>query len=317
VLAIGKWLRLISLTFSAALIILLLSTVYSLLPTNLGVSVDSNVSMDVDLDAGVMNLTVPVTVANHGFFDIRDLFVTLEAQNSTGTMVFEAQSSPVTIRGGSIFNEDLVLRVNLTEAFLAAGTYHLFHSDNFTMTVSIFCQYTLGLFAIGLHIPVVEFPWAAPLHGFQVNLTQMALIPYNGGTAVNTTLEITHGGWLTFNQTQINSQLLHMNGSLIATNSTIGDLQPGTTQLPAIFPLSVEWSLYLTSNNATLLLNNTIYPFNVPLTTLQAVSWTAPPPTPSYMKLGIQTTLLGLQESTLCNPVLLYGSHQFQGRKTR
>lgn len=270
---IGKWLRILSVAFSLALTLVLVIAAYSLLPTNFAIDVSSDVSVDVNPEDGILELSVPVTIDNRGFFDIHNLLIRIEAANSTGAPVFVTESVPVDILGASTFNQNLVLTVNLTDTFLASGSYHLFNSDTFNVTISIFCRYAISLFGIAIRIPNIAFPWAAPLHGFYVNLTHLETIPHATGTAVNATFAVTHSGWVTFNQTQVQTHISHTNGTLITTNSTHVDLGPGTTYHAFIFPISNAWATHLQNHNETLFVNATFFPVGVPITTLHTFDW--------------------------------------------
>jgi hypothetical protein len=274
---IGKWLRLLALVFSFVVLLLLVTGVYSVAPGNLDIAVSGDVNPDLNVQDGVLRLRVPATIVNRGFYDIRDIVVQVDAIDTNGTPVFQAQSNSFTIPAGSLFSQDVVVAVNLTEAFRVHGSYYLFHSGNLSMNVTVSCRYLLNLFGIVLRIPNLTMPWAAPLQDFAVNVTQVRLVPYGAGSAVNATLAVTHNGWLQLNQTAIRSDLYHTNGTLITSNQTAVDLLSGVTQRAVMFPLTEAWRVYLTSNNVTLRVNCTLTPLGLTISYSQLVGWIVPP----------------------------------------
>lgn len=274
---IGKWLRLVALVFSFVVLLLLVTGVYSVIPGNLDIVVSGDVQLDLHVQDGVLRLRVPATIVNRGFYDIRDVVVQVDATDSSRTLVFQAQSNPFTIPAGFVFNEDVVVAVNLTDAFRVHGSYYLFHSGNLSMNVTVSCRYLLNLFGVVLRIPNLTMPWAAPLQDFAVNVTQVNLVPYGGGSAVNATLTVTHNGWLELNQTAVQSELYHTNGTLITSNQTTVDLVPGATQHAVLFPLTDAWRVYLSANNATLRVNCTLSPLGITISHSQLIGWIVPP----------------------------------------
>jgi len=274
---IGKWLRLVALVFSFALLLLLVTGVYSVAPGNLDIAVSGDVDPDLNVQEGVLRLRVPATIVNRGFYDIRDVVVRVDAMNSSGTPVFQAESDSFAIPAGSVFNGSVVVAVNLTEAFRARGSYYLFNSGNLSVNVTVSCRYLLNLFGVTLRIPNLMMPWAAPLQDFAVNVTQVSLIPYGGGSALNATLAVTHNGWLELNQTAVRSEIYHTNGTLVTSNQTAVDLVPGVTRHAVVFPLTDAWRVYLTSNNATLRVNCSLTPLGIAISHSQLVGWIVPP----------------------------------------
>jgi hypothetical protein len=291
---IGKWLRLVALIFSFALLLVLVTGIYSVAPGNLDVAVTPDVQADPNVQGGILRLRVPVTIVNHGFYDIRDIVVRVDAMNSSQALVFQATSDPFAIAAGVVFNQDVVVAVNLTEAFMLHGSYYLFHSENLSLNVVVSCRYLLNLFGVVLEIPNLTMPWAAPLQDFAVNVTQVGLAPYGAGSAVNATLVVTHNGWLQLNQTAVHSELYHLNGTLIASNLTAVDLVPGVTPHQVLLPLTDAWYLYLNSTNATLRVTCMTRPLGITINQSQLVGWIAPPAGPtSPPQLSKSLTVLG------------------------
>lgn len=274
---IGKWLRLLAFAFSFAVLLLLVTGVYSVAPGNLDIAVSGDVNPDVNVQEGVLRLRVPAIIVNRGFYDIHDIVVQVDVIDTNRTPVFEAQSEPFRISAGSVFNGSVVVAVNLTEAFRVHGSYYLFHSGNLSMNVTVSCRYLLNLFGVTLRIANLTMPWAAPLQDFAVNVTQVNLIPYGGGSAVNATLTVTHNGWLELDQMAVRSDLYHTNGTLITSNQTAVDLLPGVTQRAVTFPLAEAWRVYLISNNATLRVNCTLTPLGIAISHSQLIGWIVPP----------------------------------------
>ena len=276
VVGIGRWLRLVSLLFSAGLLLFLAVTAYSLLPANLGVEVGEDVGVELDVGSGELVLRAPVTVTNLGFFEIGGLVVEVAAVNSSGVPVFRAESLPLSIPAFSVYRGEVVMRVNLTEVFVEWGSYHLFHSDTFAMNVTARCRYALGLFGVTLRVPNLSFPWAAPLEGFMVNLTGLEMEPLDEGAALNATVAVSHQGWLNVSGVPVLSELLHSNGSLIAAHQGLVDLAPGTQYYAANFTLSEAWRVYLATHNATLEVVCTPLPLGVEVGGVLWVDWGAP-----------------------------------------
>jgi len=274
---IGKWLRLVAFIFSFVILVLLLTGIYSIMPGNLDVAITGNVQPELPIQQGVIRLRVPATIANRGFYDSRDIVVHVDAVDTNGTPVFQAQSDAFTIPAGFVFDQDVVVAVNLTEAYQLHGSYYLFHSGDLNMSVTISCRYLLNLLGAVVRISNLTMHWAAPLQDFAVNVTQVTFIPYGAGFAVNGTLQVTNNGWLGLSQTGVRSELQLINGTLITFNQTAVDLVPGVTQHAVIYPLTDPWRLYLLSNNATLRLNCTVSPLGVTFFHSQLIGWIAPP----------------------------------------
>jgi hypothetical protein len=274
---IGKGLRVVALVFSFVVLLLLATGAYSIIPGNLDISVSEEVEPDPQVELGLLRLRVPATIVNRGFYDIRDVVVQIDATDSNHTPVFQARSNSFAIAAGSVFNDYVVVTVNLTDAFTVHGSYYLFHSANLTVDVMVSCRYLLSLFGVTLRVSNLTMPWAAPLQDFSLNITQAALIPYGGESALNATLAMTHNGWLEFNQTTVRSELLHVNGTLITSNQTAVDLRPGEQRYAITFPLTDAWEVYLTSNNVTLRVNCALAPLGINISHTQLVSWIVPP----------------------------------------
>lgn len=274
---IGKGLRVVAVAFSLVVLLLLVTGLYSIIPGNLDISVSEAVEADPQVEQGLLRLRVPATIVNRGFYDIRDVVVGLDASDANQTPVFHAESESFTISAGSVFNGTVVVTLNLTDAFRVHGSYYLFHSANFSVDVMVSCRYLLNFFGVTVRVPNLTMPWAAPLQDFSVNVTQVALIPYGGDWALNATLAVTHSGWLELNQTTVQSELFHTNGTLITSNQTAVNLAPGEYRHAVTFPLTEAWRVYLISNNATLRVNGTLTPLGVSVSYTQLVGWIVPP----------------------------------------
>jgi hypothetical protein len=168
-----KLFRVAILLISIALILFTVSLIYSatkisISPSNLSTSIRGSVAV----------ITAPFSVTNGGFFDISDLDIGVVLRNSTGYVYAQNDTIINVITAQTTHDDAVVLAINATDLAAKNAYYNAFHSDQFTVIMTVKCAYAKPL--VGFQAVVSQqVPWTAPLANLAVTVGTPAHTPLN------------------------------------------------------------------------------------------------------------------------------------------
>ncbi len=142
-------------------IVILMGTIaYSMMPDNFNIRVTGNATF-IQTENGVA-LSIPLEIMNNGLYDVEDLTLRVTLWNSTGYLMINSSSTPITIKHGTTFSGNIDLEINFTRWIQDHAYYNLFHSDTLNGNFSFKGRYAFSLFGIEVITPL-SINWPAPM----------------------------------------------------------------------------------------------------------------------------------------------------------
>ena len=135
-------------------------------------------SIETSTSGSLYVIRAPFSVTNGGFYDVSDLDIGVALKNSTGYTFFKNDTIINVIKAQTTHNDAVVLAINYTDLYVKNAYYNLFHSDNFTLLVTVECAYAKPM--VGFQADVSQvIPWTAPLAGFTITVGKPTPISIN------------------------------------------------------------------------------------------------------------------------------------------
>ena len=136
--------RPIATIFSVVILIMVIIAIIPVATKNVNVESIGNATWHLDGD--ILNISVPVTLKNGGYFDIKNITVMFRVNNHTATFLNSKQLVG-DIKSGSERTVNIVIPVNLTHILKIEEPhyYHFFHSDVLNVKFTVFLRYMLNM----------------------------------------------------------------------------------------------------------------------------------------------------------------------------
>jgi len=118
-------------------------------------------------DNGIVHVTAPYTIDNHGFWDIEDLTVRYEVTNYTQEPLVNHTIEIGTIKVGGIVSRNLDFEFDLLDLYNRGATWMIFNDDMLNFLIEVSCGYTMKMvkFSATYHVSV---PWDAIVQSYGI-----------------------------------------------------------------------------------------------------------------------------------------------------
>jgi hypothetical protein len=122
-----------------------------------------------------------VRICNGGVYDVTDVTVDYQIENSTGHQIMNKTVEWGTLSAGSEFTRMLVFSIDY-ERLISESDWMLFHTDSLTIDVEISASYAFGLIAFSIESQIA-FPWNVPMFSTQSETSE------SGNSSASTSIE--------------------------------------------------------------------------------------------------------------------------------
>ena len=152
------------------------------------VDLPSTDEVDWEVVNGVVHVTAPFSIDNHGFYDVKDLTVSYSVTNDSLYSLAEDDISIGDIPAGQVTPSMIDFQFDLMTLFNQGIQWMVFHDDLLRFHVEVSCLYTMELVVFEASYEV-QVPWLALIRGYGISDISYPSTPPPLGDPIEVTID--------------------------------------------------------------------------------------------------------------------------------
>nr|AAZ32475.1 hypothetical protein [uncultured euryarchaeote Alv-FOS1] len=179
---IHKWYRLFAIITQISIFLMIFIAIYPVAAKDINVENIGNETWS--FDGRYVNIEVPVTIKNHGVYDINDLSTSINVKNASATFISDSENLG-NIASGTTRTVIVKIPVDLQHIYEMESPYfyHFYHYDNFNMTFTLSLKYLMDTVTMNTYY-ADDIQWQPLIKEFKVGAPQK-ISTENGMVIVN------------------------------------------------------------------------------------------------------------------------------------
>ena len=173
----GAAFRTAALLFKIAIVVIIVLSLFPFVTGDFKVDLPGSSNFNQSYQDGQFVFAGPVRISNGGVYDITDVTVDYQIENSTGYLLTEKTVEWGTLSARSEVTRLLVFSIDYAR-LTAESDWMLFHRDSLVINVEFNASYTLGLIAFSVESQIA-FPWNGQIFSTQSESSETNVSSYS------------------------------------------------------------------------------------------------------------------------------------------